>query len=374
MLIKFKIFLKIISFSLIIISLIYISPLKLILFIFLIYPEQILFIYDISLIFYCKNSIGYFKFINKKVDTSNLSLFHIWIEICKLQSFIRIYSLLNLKKFNSIALLKSFLIIYYNIPMKLINLIHFWCFSEYSSTREIAQQFYWERWLMSKSLSIEILEGKIFLNCFTFEKLIFKLKIIDPNIKRNEALNLVSELKSYFNNKSPFDHRMKKERIILNLAKISINGNPQIPRHFTFFEGGNTIHGTSNSNFSLHQSQMKDLALPSLIKVGSQNPSSIITINPNKVDFFNQSVEISKIELDRLKLNYPTLFYVPVSKEDYLWNKELEIFNIVNKNIMGDYASRQYLAYELNLGNYEILIENMSISDMRDVIIKEINS
>jgi hypothetical protein len=54
--------------------------------------------------------------------------------------------------------------------------------------------------------------------------------------------------------------------------------------HYGIIEKGNTLHATSNIPKEILITQKIGLPIPSLIKKGAENPGTIVTIKPNKVD------------------------------------------------------------------------------------------
>ena len=86
----------------------------------------------------------------------------------------------------------------------------------------------------NKNRKIEILNGKIYVNCHTLVKLIQNFKKIDPNINIQKAFGAIHDLKTTISNLDR-NNKINKTSVIMKLGSIK-HEKKDITPHLLFLE------------------------------------------------------------------------------------------------------------------------------------------
>jgi hypothetical protein len=144
-----------------------------------------------------------------------------------------------------------------------------------------------------KHLKIEILNRKIYLNCYTPGKFARALLSRNQVITENNYIKCVNALKVETERFNNFD----KEKIRVELFRPKIKNKFICRSHYGYIEGNNSIHATSNTPDMLLENQSIDVSIASLVKSTAIAPSSIITTNVDEFVKFGIFKIIPKSEL-----------------------------------------------------------------------------
>lgn len=305
------------------------------------------------------NYTKYYLIEIKEIDISNKNNIEIWIEYTKTQAFQRLYILLmKNKKINIISILKNLLILLIGIPIKLLNLLHFFLFKNNESFRTNLCNLYFNSYWSIKNCKIEILNKKIYLNCFTLGKLtkhILKNNSLITEKKFIEGMNMLKKQAVEFNK---FEKENEQLKIIQALDE---NNKPLYKPHYGWYEKSTTAHATSNIPTNLRLTQYKDVPLSDLIKRGAKNPGTIITTEVNKTLILTKAKIVKKVDIESIKYSYPELFTQDKYFHGYIEAKHQTYENIVREYFLLAKNIDPLLIKELRTNNYSfVLITNDS--------------
>ncbi len=284
------------------------------------------------------------------------------MEICKLRAFQRIYSMLSKKNLTLFGILTMFFIMFFNIPFKFLQLCYYFIFQNKESFREGLIILYYQSYYLFKKCKIEILNGKIYLNCMNLAKFFHALGPKDK-ISIEMYLKTIHRLQE-LNLKFYKYELARREFVQLFLAKGSINKTPLFGFHYTHAELGNSIHGTTNIPSQLSSEQKISPAMPSLIKENAKKPGSVISKN---VELFTlkKSIIIPKQELNAIKyinkehfdLTIEDLKYQEEKMLAYQYVLDTELRGIPQYGILDDLVSNQYTLLLMSAGDEELIKE-----------------
>lgn len=171
------------------------------------------------------------------------------------------------------------------IPIRFLKLSYFFIKSK-SNFRESLIHLYCNAYYSIRHSKIEILNGVVFLNCYTAGKL---LSALSNNVKSKENMyKLINEMKILCDQNMKFEEHHKSLTNIA-LAKITLEDGKQVPGyHYTYSDNRNSIHATSNLPSEIHPSQEHRPSITSLIKEGATKPGIIISKNTNNITFYKR--------------------------------------------------------------------------------------
>jgi hypothetical protein len=103
-----------------------------------------------------------------------------------LQAFARIYILFSKPKLKLLNLLKTLVIFLLGIPYRYLKLVFFFSFKNKSNFEDGLKLLYYQQYYKLKDCKIEIYEGKILINCYTFVRFLKKSGI--ENLSKDQIL------------------------------------------------------------------------------------------------------------------------------------------------------------------------------------------
>lgn len=354
-----KFLLKFFSFTSVCL-IVYCKPLYSLWLVLILFYEYLWFVNFIINIY--NNYTKYYIIEVEEIDISAKNSFEIWIEYCKLQAFKRLYILLmKNKKLNTLNVFKTFFIIIFSIPFKLLTLAYFFLVKKNNEKfRTNLNTLYVNSYNKLKYCKIEVLNKKIYLNCFTVGKLCNNL------LKRNSLINeenFLYGIRALKTQSKEFE-KFEIENIELNLISAKDKNNDLIYwPHYGWKEGTTTLHGTSKLPSYLHVTQLNDVPIPDLVKFGAKNPATIITKDVTKVFTLNKLKFVKKQDLESIKYNHPELF--KQSKEDYTYiNYKHKIYeNILYEFFKLEKNINSSLVNELRTNNYNFILSYANEKD-----------
>jgi hypothetical protein len=189
--------------------------------------------------------------------------------------------LFSKKKIKLYNILLTSLIIFFSIPIKILKIFYYFIIKNTKSFKEGLEILYYHLFYSVKESKIEILNKKIYINCFTIGKLLYKSNV--KNLSEQKIFNFIHDLKIIVDNFNSYEE-LNQEIIKMELSQITTQEGTTVANyHYTYKNFKNTMHPTSNIVFKIQPSQKIDTAMPGAIKEGSKKPGTIITQNIAKI-------------------------------------------------------------------------------------------
>jgi len=350
-----------IIFFLINISILYYKPIYLFVFSLILSWEYLFFINFLYLIWY--NYKNYYKLEIKNCYIDNLNYVEIWIEYSKLQAFARIYILFSKPKLKLLNLLKTLVIFLLGIPYRYLKLVFFFSFKNKSNFEDGLKLLYYQQYYKLKDCKIEIYEGKILINCYTFVRFLKKSGI--ENLSKDQILMYCIAVQKEVIKFTKFEEENKK-LVKMNLGIWnSQDGKKSNKSHFHYHENDIVIHATSNINFQIEKSQRIDPPIPELIKPGAKNPGTIISTNIFKTTSYEKSIWIPDYSLKAVKFNHKDLFHLDNNDYRYMYEKDVTFKTLM---LLHTKKVDTELCKELRFNCYSTTFCNLSNQDMINFI------
>ncbi len=361
------------SLVVLIVSVMIFKPVYFIVFIALCYWEHVFFlIFTLNLI---RNAKNYYSLKILYIDISSLSAAEIWIECCKQRAFKKLYILLMKKKKIKISnILITFMIIFFGIPYNFLKLTFYFLKSD-ENFRKSLEILYFKEYYLLKNLKIEVLNEKIYLNCFTVGKFVRNFKNAD--IDQKKFIETFGDLKNMI--KGDLEYSSKKF-IPLNLTQgYDEKGNTLFHPHYAYVNNKNSFHATSNSPKGIPYGEKKvsnlngftqwiESPMSSAIKPGSKNPSTVVSSNVSNFKKSDKKIWVLEKEVNTIK--YWNNEYFEVKPEIFNEiNKRNENMGKILKSNLGDLYDKINHNFEKDLiiGNYDFIISLYSISEISNL-------
>lgn len=348
-----------------IITIFYLKPFYVFFFFFLFiieYTQIIIYLLDIY-----KNWNNYYIIKIDYFDVASNNFLSIWYEYSKLQAFKKIYLYLSKKKINFLNLFIAIFIFLFSIPYRVLKLYYYFIFENEKNFNDGLEILYSRSFNELKNLKIEILNKKIYLNCFTIGKLI---KSFPLNSRKQDIYNVVNDLKlAAIDFKEYEDGNISYEKMPVTMAYLDKEKKNLIYSwHYAISEGRNTMHATSNIPVKLSINQSVEEPMPTLIKKNAVYPATIITTNISEIKTGPKYLWVPKFEVDSIKFRNLGLFELSSTDRAYMQNK-----HDVYKNIIGDSIldfNKNSLIKNLETNNYSLSLINSSNKDIWEIIDK----
>jgi len=206
---------------------------------------------------------------------------------------------------------------------------------------------------LNKDSKIEILNGKIYVNCFSVKTL------LSVSSLKNDTLSskyiYVKTIKTYCEKWCAID-RKKYKPVEFNLAQIVLKEGIKTP-HYTKQINDFSIHCASKVP-NLEDSQVSTNAMPSGIKDGSKNPGSVVSFGIKDYIKVGKGILIPEIEL---RSAIQDIDNIPFEKCPYINEKDVELREILLK--YNEELNRKLLL-DIRGGCYDNVLENMTDVDI----------
>lgn len=216
-------------------------------------------------------------------EGNSLSIFEIWLNINNVMAFKRLYSLCLKKKTAPFSLLLCFIIIISGVPLKLIRILIFLCKRKGSLKDNFLEFFYIEyNSIMDKK--IELINKKVYLNCSTRVDILYKIINFNKTKSPKEICKIYRRLvETSFNAKWKNDKRVTEFNLGVLETEEGIKVKKQHWSHVSNEKlNGEKIrlvtHATSLMPTILTDTQFSGIAIRNLIKSGSTDPGTILTV------------------------------------------------------------------------------------------------
>lgn len=336
----------------------------------------VLYKYPMILVIYLAFYIEYFYFINyfinlfrnwndyyvislKYVDISDFNIFELWLEYSKAMAFSRLYLLLLKKQASVYNMLFSLIILILGIPFKIL-VFSYRLMNKNKGFRDALIEMYFDIYYLHRYNKIEILNGKIYMNCFSLKTLIMCANL--KNKSPETYYNFVRDIKA-FCNKWDINDKDRLNKIEFILSEINLKENKVLKPHYTKIIDNFSIHCTSRIP-KLENSQVLTNAMPSGIKEGSKDPGTILSLEVRGYKKFKSSIWIPEIEIKSALHDIIDIYDLPISRCQYIHEKDLELQEIMLKHTKYSELSGRKLRGEIRGGNYNYILDNTNEVDI----------
>lgn len=340
---------------------------------FIIFIIELLFIISNMIDIYYNDSYMCIKIRDvNDIDIRNMNIIKIWSYYIELNSFEKTYKFLSKKKINFKNIILLIIIYIFGIPMRMIRLINYRVIS--IRYRENIINICVNLSFENINKKIEVLNGKIELNCYTSRKLIENIINNTPKEKRNieniiNTLFKIGELRKNFN-------KLNKEREEFKHSIVFKDNKILHMKHFSYVDPktGTMIHGTSNASDTnkFHKDQIITKPMPSLIKEGAEDPKTIITPDTvfDKFKWLNKSKFVNLNELNNVKFNNYDTDLFSMSKKDYERNRDLynEMHDILWSDLRIHESDCKDIIREINQGFYDSYFEKLDFLEVNRIM------
>lgn len=335
---------------------IYNKPIYLITFFSLFLAEYVFLMYYAIKVYSFKDN-NYHKLQINYEDLSVLSKTLIWVKICQLNAFLRIYFILYRKKINTKSIAMSVIIAVLGVPYKFLKLVHKYIKNK-NTFRNWLEIEYTNMYQKCKNLKIEALNNNFYLNCYNLKKIMGTTKFLNKEITQQQQFDLIINLKKELKIWRRFEEKDNKDiKLSLSMLRKEEKFISKEP-HYTYNEKSNSIHPTSNTSFKLENNQKKDIAMPSTTKPNSMNPGTIIT-KDIKVEKSEKFIWGKEKEIMWLKGNNRDIFDVTKKESVFMHNKKEAIKDIFRKSANIYLKDTDTILKNIEIGNYDYILEEL---------------
>ena len=298
-------------------------------------------------------------------NPSQCSLIEIWIEICRINAFSRLYLLLSKKKMSISNLFLCFLIILFGIPLKMLK-ISYILFKNNKNFVDSLTDLYYDLYYINVNKKIEVLNNEIYLNCFTLSKLLIDSKM--NNASQKIMLNYLLNLKDYCKKYDAID-RKRSEIIYFTMSRLQTKEGWWVSPHPSFVIGDDVLNATSKKPF-LEESQ---IALPSILGLtnfDAKDPATILSKDFKRIDVIGYKIGIKRADFDGALFDAIESGLFKMNRCLYTREKDICLQEIMFKYTGKSDKESKLLRGVLRGGHYNEIFLNSNISDFEEVINK----
>lgn len=372
---------------LLIILLLYFNPYNFIIVILALYMEYFFFLNFILQFISYKKTPAYNMISIKKINESELSSWELWLEISRINGFVRLYTLCVKKKINVRNLIIAAAVYFLSIPMRLIMMACEFVVCWSKNTNNTLTTLYLYNYDRVKNLKIEFKDKHVYLNCKSTKDLITLVLRHNPGAAPEECLKIIKNLRNHMTELKKYEST-EKERVEFCLAKITNGDGTEIPlKHFCYQTSLKALddekvlfHATSNTNVKLCDNQKVALPLPELIKPGSAAPGTILTEGKYTIVKYAAIKHVSWWGLEYLKFTQKHRINFEIDETQYFNDKEVILSQIIGKKDRVDeideiglglfdfpvfYSSDETILHEISLINNSL--KNIEEKDKIDL-------
>ena len=220
-----------------------------------------------------------------------------------------------------------------------------------------------------KDSKIEVLNNKIYVNCYTLQRFISEIKKLAPNMTPQQCFDLVTDVTKAAKNFKQHDNESEKIKMVLGKIKNNeyfITGN-HFPYHYTYWWAGNSIHQTSNTSFPSAKNQRIDLPISAITKPNSIQPGTVVTKNTQFVE--KQTwLWVPAYQIAVIKSNNLDCFDLSATESEII-NQRREIFqSLFNTHLNVNLPNNASILQHLQIGSYTINLEVLSYEEVIKII------
>lgn len=224
---------------------------------------------------------------------------------------------------------------------------------------------YYRNYLPFKNSKIEILNGNIYINCYTYGKFIRGLEHSASDIPREKFILFIKELINLLSKQ--YNMELNEKEIIELRASKMYHNDECISKHphYSYIQDNVSLHSTSNINFDLHPSQILGNPMLSMITHNAINPGTVITTSPD-IRYTNSKMPISKREVELFMYSHPDKFKLSCSSIEYIYEKQYAIDSVVLKYYSHSGILNSTLISHLRSNLYTDTLINLNDSNISD--------
>jgi hypothetical protein len=254
------------------------------------------------------------------------------------------------------------------LPYKLIKLFYF-IFKSKGDLRDSLDQLYFRVYYTYRYNKIEVLEGRVYLNCYSLLKLLIKSDV--RHLSKRYQFEYLYALRKKCYEISLLD-RQRSSDVKFEMSKLTLKENIKISLpHYTYLgkrgEGNYTIHPTSNLP-SLENSQKATLAMPSTVKHGSRHPATILSFDVVGIEKTSKAKVIPSQEMEDVLYNVVDIYGLPMSRCEYTKDKDIQFHEVIFRHTKHSEEFILELKKELRCGYYNYSLLNASDADILKAI------
>lgn len=318
-----------------------------------------------------KNFDKYYRIEVPKVDISDKNCIEIWIEYNKIQAFQRVYGIFSKKKLTLKNIIVVTFVIILNVPLKFLKLLKYFLINNKKSFKEGLKILYTSLYYLLKENKLEVLNKKIYLNCFTIGKLLKKIDC--KNMSEQEVFNFLHDLRLVANNFYNYE-LMNQSFVTMKLSKIETKEGVLVNApHYAHEENNNVLHATSKMPKEVALSQKWDFPLPSLIKKNAVNPVTIISQDIKNIKTSDSYLIVPIYEINSIKFNNLHSFNLTPEQYTYMFEKDktysdllqthLKEGKILDESLCSELRTNCYTHNFINISDKQIIEEIKSIKN-----------
>jgi hypothetical protein len=219
-------------------------------------------------------------------------------------------------------------------------------------------------------MRIEILEGKVYLNGFSTKKLILEIIGVNPLISNVECANMVIALKKFRSANSVYRETTQKMGFPLSLSRITLASGTEVSPHYSTEIQNSVIHPSSNISFLPDITQKLEIAMPSAILPGAQNPGTVISFGARKTSVLMKTKLISKFEIDVITALNPNHFDLDEQVREYIAEQGEGLDKIFLQHLGVSPERGNALYSTIEIGCYDKDLRDISDFDIVEMVRK----
>lgn len=340
----------------------FLKPVYVLLFVLIFSLENILFLNLVFKLLKFKKKKLYESFKLESKDICSLSTYESWYAISEINAYVNLYKILSKKKFSFFTIISSLAIVTLGIPVKMIRLFN--QILKHKNLKISLNNIYTSNYELYKNNKIEVLEGKVYLNCYNRKGIIKVFK--DQNLNISETFVKYKEITEVFkkNMKDIDENNSLKSNISFKLGTLITEEGYKVKRNhytsiqnFKFQRDGEyyykcALHATSNMPSALTDTQLRGAAMYTLMMNNSKNPGNVFTHG----NFTFKEVETTEKLVPKWQVLQSIVSIECIEPKDInrLKQNELAIINKWEKRyeeIIGDYKNK-HIIDELTRGYF----------------------
>ena len=275
------------------IVLLLISSVKMICFVFTVLFLSWEYVYFIIFIIQILSSRSGFDRIEiVEIDMNVQSIPGLWAYYCRIQAFIRLHNMLSKKKISFKTMLYSSIIYLLSIPIRSIRIIFYFIKSK-ENFRDSMTILCFDWFKKVENRKIEILDGEIYINCFTLRKLLINDSLRYKKLE--DQVNFIKDLRSVYAKYHSYD----EDKIKLHMISFKTKEGREVNiKHPGIFNGSIVGNATNWSPQKLLPSQKCNIPVKDAVSKDHSKPAFIISYDTKKMDVdWKKFVWVSKTQL-----------------------------------------------------------------------------
>lgn len=324
----------------------------------------------ISFLFKILTCKSYIKISPSRCDLFQASWMWIWVEYCRISAFKRVYVLFLRKPPTFTNILVFLVVVLLGVPLRIMRVaFNMLKMSDYGF--RVRLEILYEDLLNSLgNTCIEVLDGKILLNCHTRYTLALLLRKVSPRSSNEELLNKWKLVKFHLLDFRNFEEKTGERFKMMGATLRAVAEGKTTSLHYTQnmsikqFQLDGLIHSTSNVNAQIEINQYPSTALRDQILAKAPNPGTILTLNPFQFTWVGSSnfKMVNEWDLKYSLHNIDKNLLIKIDDVEYFKEKNATIAWALGT----DKESRH--VKDLCCGLYDVVLNSSSDADMMEAL------